>query len=170
MPIMKIGRNETRGCVLSMSPRAPSVKIAEVTPNVATTDRRNPRAAVSGTRIERNAISNRRNASPTTMARYFGSALLFSSSEMSISMAVLPATPRSTPSARSVPESPLGRARSFSTRSLVSWSFGPAFGVTMTCAARLSGARPAICAFATRPDMVGSLLIFSTICPYALSR
>ena len=53
----------------SISPKAPSWKTATVAPRVASTDSRKPRVAVSGTRIERNTIISRRNASPITTAR-----------------------------------------------------------------------------------------------------
>jgi hypothetical protein len=67
-PIRKIGMKLTIGWP-SISPKAPSWKTATVAPSVASTESRNPKVAVSGTRTERKTIISSTKARPMTMAR-----------------------------------------------------------------------------------------------------
>ena len=94
MPISRIGRNETIGPAWATSKRPlrlPSWKIQTVMPIEAAMLSRNPAAAFSGTRIERNTTISSSSARPTTTAMYIGSA---SDSRSAVSMltAVWPVT------------------------------------------------------------------------------
>ena len=53
----------------SIRPNAPSWKTATVAPRVASTERRKPKVAVSGTRSERKTSISSMNARPMTIAR-----------------------------------------------------------------------------------------------------
>ena len=69
---MMIGRKLTSGPGLSMpttSAPQPRWNTATMSPNVAPTVSRKPRAALSGTSTDRNASSSSRNDSPITTSR-----------------------------------------------------------------------------------------------------
>src|SRR3982750_350439 len=73
----------------SRSPNQPHWKTATTAPNEAATESRNPMAALTGTRIERNTSRSRISARPTT-TRAKGSSAFPSRSETSMATAVWP--------------------------------------------------------------------------------
>ena len=71
MPISRIGRNEVIGplAATSKSPfRLPSWKIQTTMPSEAAIESRKPKAALSGTRIERKTTISSSSARPMTTA------------------------------------------------------------------------------------------------------
>ena len=94
------------------------------------TDSRNPRVALSGTRIDRKTSTSRKNASPTTTSRYFGKASA-RLCEMSTPTAVWPVTRARAPVSSG---SAANSSRRVSTSSLVATSDGPLSGTTVMIA------------------------------------
>ena len=108
------------------SPSHPHWKIATTTPNDATTDSRNPSAALIGTSTDRNTAMSSTIDRPTTMMPN-GTSALVSRLEMSIAIAVVPVTEIGVSYSASICGA---RSRIACTRSLVACASGALDGTT----------------------------------------